>query len=61
MDAPMSPATLIGSGKVEELALLAQERDATVVYFLNDLSLSQVQRLAALTRCSVISFPNLRR
>src|SRR6185437_5120540 len=38
MDAPMSPATFIGPGKVRELASLAREHEATVVYFLNALS-----------------------
>jgi 50S ribosomal subunit-associated GTPase HflX len=50
----MSNATFIGSGKARELALLAKERSATVVYFLNDLSKSQAERLSALTGCEVI-------
>ena len=58
MDAPLNSATLIGPGKAEELGRLVRDRQATVVYFLNDLSSTQLARLAALTDCSVISCPD---
>jgi 50S ribosomal subunit-associated GTPase HflX len=57
LNAPMSSATFIGSGKVQELAALAKERSATVVYFLNDLSATQVARLSALTSCEIVPYP----
>jgi 50S ribosomal subunit-associated GTPase HflX len=59
LDAPMSSATFIGSGKAQELAALAKECSATVVYFLNDLSATQIKRLSALTGCEVISCPSV--
>jgi 50S ribosomal subunit-associated GTPase HflX len=59
LDAPMSSATFIGSGKAKELAALAKECSVTVVYFLNDLSATQVKRLSSLTGCKVISCPNV--
>ena len=55
MDAPLSSATLIGPGKAEELGQLVRDHQATIVYFLNDLSSAQLARLAALTNCPVIS------
>jgi 50S ribosomal subunit-associated GTPase HflX len=54
LDAPLSSATFIGSGKVEELARLVNERKVSVVFFLNDLSSAQVQRLASLVGCAVV-------
>lgn len=59
LDAPLSSATFIGSGKAQELAELATERSATIVYFLNDLSTTQIERLSALTNCKVVSYPNV--
>jgi 50S ribosomal subunit-associated GTPase HflX len=59
LDDPMSSATFIGSGKTQELAALAKERSATVVYFLNNLSTTQVERLSTLTNCEVIPCPNV--
>ena len=59
LDAPLSSATFIGPGKVDELRELAQARDATVIYFLNQLSAAQTMRLSALTGCSVVACPNL--
>ena len=58
MDAPLNSATLVGPGKAEELGRLVRDRQATVVYFLNDLSSAQLARLAALTACPVISCPD---
>jgi 50S ribosomal subunit-associated GTPase HflX len=55
MEAPLNSATLIGPGKALELAQLVHDRQAAVVYFLNDLSSAQSGRLAALTECPVIS------
>jgi 50S ribosomal subunit-associated GTPase HflX len=59
MTAPMSSATFLGSGKVKELSELVKEHSATVVYFLNELSTSQVERLSALIGCEVVSYPNM--
>lgn len=61
LDMPMSAATVIGAGKAEELAMLARDRTAGVVVFLNDLSPSQVANLATITRCQVISQSALKR
>ena len=61
LDAPMSRALFIGTGKAQELATLVKERSATVVYFLNDLSAAQVERLSSLIGCKVIPYPSLRR
>ena len=58
MDAPLNSASLIGPGKAEELAKLVRDRQAVVVYFLNDLSSAQIARLAALSDCPVISCPD---
>ncbi len=55
MNAPLSSATLIGSGKAKELAALAAAEDADTVVFLNPLSLGQANRLAALTHCRILS------
>jgi 50S ribosomal subunit-associated GTPase HflX len=54
LEAPMSSATFIGPGKVDELVRVVHEHQATLVYFLNSLSLSQSERLASLTACSVV-------
>ena len=58
LDAPLNSATIIGAGKVEELGQLVRERGASVVYFLNDLSPAQSQRLGAQTGCPVIPCVN---
>lgn len=55
LEAPLNSATLIGPGKADELARLVRDCQATIVYFLNDLSSAQLTRLAALTSCPVIS------
>jgi 50S ribosomal subunit-associated GTPase HflX len=54
LDAPLSNATFIGPGKVEELAQLVSDHKASVVFFLNDLSSAQAQRLASLAGCPVV-------
>jgi 50S ribosomal subunit-associated GTPase HflX len=54
LDAPLSSATVIGKGKVEELTQLVKQHGASVVYFLNDLSTGQVARLSALIGCRVV-------
>ncbi len=54
LDLPLNNATVIGPGKVQELERLVQEHEATVVYFLNDLSVAQSQRIGRLTGCSVL-------
>jgi 50S ribosomal subunit-associated GTPase HflX len=55
LNVPLSSATYFGVGKAHELAVLAKEQAANVVYFLNDLSARQIQRLSALTDCEVIA------
>jgi GTP-binding protein HflX len=42
---PMHPATFIGKGKLDELKLLAEEQNADVVIFDDDLSPAQVRNL----------------
>ncbi len=61
LDAPLSNATYLGAGKALELAVLARERAADVVYILNDLSAAHIQQLAALTSCDVIACADLER
>lgn len=51
----MSPSTVLGSGKTQELVNAVTANDATLVVFLNSLRAAQAARLAALTRCEVIS------
>lgn len=54
LETPLNSSTVIGPGRVEELAQLVRECGASVVYFLNDLSSAQSQRLGAQTLCTVI-------
>jgi 50S ribosomal subunit-associated GTPase HflX len=56
LNSPMNPATLIGSGKAEELAILVSERGADTVVFVNPLKSSQESRLTEITKCRVLSF-----
>jgi len=58
LETPLNSATVIGPGKVEELVQLVRERGANVVYFLNELSAAQSQRLGAHTGCRVIPCVN---
>ncbi len=44
----------IGKGKVEELQLLCQFKDADVIIFDNDLSPSQIRNLEQVTKCKVL-------
>ncbi len=55
MNAPMNPATVIGTGKVRELAQLAAEHQATVIVFVNRLTPSQLTKLELATGCRVVS------
>jgi 50S ribosomal subunit-associated GTPase HflX len=56
LNSPMNPATLIGSGKAEELAIMASESGADTVVFVNPLKSSQESRLKEITKCRVLSF-----
>ena len=47
-------ATYLGSGKVKELALLAEANDADVIFFDNDLSPGQTRNLEAATKVKVL-------
>jgi hypothetical protein len=57
MEAPVSAATHIGSGKARELASLVSQHDADTVVFLNSLTTTQISRLEKLTACKVRVFP----
>lgn len=48
------PATMIGSGKVRELAAMVKARDAEVVIFDNDLSPSQIAKVEEQLECKVL-------
>ncbi len=48
------PATLVGSGKVEEIAGVAASRDADLVLFDHDLSPTQLRNLEAALPCRVL-------
>lgn len=48
------PATLLGQGKVKELALLCQECGASKIVFDDDLSPGQAKRLEELTECFIL-------
>jgi len=48
------PATLIGSGKVEELAGIAASTDATLILFDHDLSPTQLRNLEEALPCRVV-------
>jgi GTP-binding protein HflX len=48
------PATLIGSGKVEELAAIAASTNADLVLFDHDLSATQLRNLEAALPCRVL-------
>jgi len=49
-----NPATLLGSGKVEEVAAIAASTDATVILFDRDLSPTQLRNLEEALPCRVI-------
>lgn len=48
------PATLVGKGKVEEIAAAARARDADLIIFQQDLTPSQLRELERLLPCRVI-------
>ena len=55
MHAPLSAATVIGPGKVQELIELVTASSANAVVFLNQLTNAQRERLEELTGCRVVS------
>ncbi|TWT98548.1 hypothetical protein Pla52nx_003443 [Stieleria varia] len=55
MNAPLRAATIIGAGKVDELAAMASDRQADTVIFVNPLKTSQESRLKEITGCRVLS------
>lgn len=59
MNSPMSAATVLGSGKVKELAEMVVAREASVVVFLNDLKDTQRVRLEDELGCRVLSSQDL--
>lgn len=57
LNRPLSPATVISAGKVQELASLVRESGADFVVFLNELTASQVERVEEITGCRVLLRP----
>uniref|UniRef100_UPI000ACAB3E2 HflX-like GTP-binding protein n=1 Tax=Streptomyces sp. SBT349 TaxID=1580539 RepID=UPI000ACAB3E2 len=55
MALPLSPLTLVGSGKAREIALLRARTGADAVVFLNELTPRRRAALAELTGCPVVS------
>jgi GTP-binding protein HflX len=53
-DRPLNPATYVGSGKVEEIALQVQDCGAKVVVFDHELSPAQVRTLEQHLACRVV-------
>ncbi len=54
MGQPLSPTTVISSGKTRELAQLAATQNADTIVFLNDLKTTQASRLSEITSCRVL-------
>lgn len=54
MNNPINAKTLLGTGKANELAQLAETTQADTIVFLNTLSGTQKRALNALTRCEII-------
>ncbi len=52
--AKADPATLLGSGKVEEIAAIAASTDATVILFDHDLTPTQLRNLEDALPCRVV-------
>ena len=52
--AKADPATLLGSGKVEEIAAIAASTNATVILFDHDLTPTQLRNLEAALPCRVV-------
>jgi 50S ribosomal subunit-associated GTPase HflX len=57
LESALKGATFIGSGKAKMLAELVETKEADLVYFMNNLSATQVVRLSAMLGCSVIASP----
>jgi 50S ribosomal subunit-associated GTPase HflX len=55
MDAPLTAATLFGSGKVRELALLVDTTAATLLVVPNPLKSPQRERLESAIGCKVVA------
>lgn len=55
MDAPLTAATLFGSGKVRELSELVASTSATMLIVTNPLKLAQRQRLEEAVGCKVVA------
>jgi 50S ribosomal subunit-associated GTPase HflX len=51
----MSPATVLGPGKTDELVQAVKHHNASLVFFLNSLKSSQAKRLSSLTGCPVVA------
>jgi len=56
--AKLDPATLIGAGKVEEIAGIAASTEADLVLFDHDLSPTQLRNLEAALPCRVLELKN---
>ncbi len=50
----IDPATLLGSGKLKEIALKAQEENSTLLAFDFELTASQIRNIKHITGCSVV-------
>ncbi|MEK6236221.1 MAG: hypothetical protein N2C14_16065 [Planctomycetales bacterium] len=55
LDLPMNRSTILGSGKVEELAELVERTSADLIVFSNALTSRQQANLEAATGCEVVS------
>jgi hypothetical protein len=53
LNRPLSPATVISAGKVQELASLVRESGADLIVFLNELTSGQAERIEEITSCRV--------
>lgn len=58
LDLPLDSSTYISKGKVDELKELCNNTKSDVVVFINKLSSAQIERLAQLTGCEIISLPD---
>ena len=50
----IDPATILGSGKLKEIALKAQEEDSGLLVFDFELTASQIRNIKKITGCSVV-------
>ena len=55
----INPATMLGSGKTDELAVMAREREANLVIFDSDLSSSQQVNIEKLIKVPVVDRPGI--